>query len=35
MPIVPSFSIRVNQCPEEALAHILLDVHHINLMADI
>jgi hypothetical protein len=33
--MVPSFSIRVKQCPEEALAHILLNVHHINRMMDI
>jgi hypothetical protein len=32
MSMVPSFSVRVKQCPEEALIHILLDVYHINQM---
>jgi hypothetical protein len=33
--MVPSFSVRVKQCPNKALAHILLDVHHINGMTDV
>jgi hypothetical protein len=33
--MVPSFFIYVKQCPEDALAHILLDVHHINRMVEV
>jgi hypothetical protein len=33
--MVPSFSIRVKQCPDKALAHILLVVHHINQMTEV
>jgi hypothetical protein len=35
MSMVPSFSIRVKQCLEDALTDILLDIHHINRMMDV
>jgi hypothetical protein len=35
MSMVPSFSVCVKQCPEEAPVHILLDVHYINQMTGI
>jgi hypothetical protein len=33
--MVPSFPIYFTQCSEEALAHILLDMHDINRMMDV
>jgi hypothetical protein len=35
MYMVPSFLIRVKQCPKEAFTHIVLDVHRINRMTDV